>query len=347
MRKGRTVIYLAASFLCGVFISAYIPYAPVAYLAAALLGAVLCSRKATLVGLMISFSLIGIAALQISVYGYQPVSSAIDEWASQMRGRFASFLERLVQGEDELSVLKALTIGDKSNISRDIKNNFRASGAAHILALSGLHVGIIYKMLSYGLFFIGGSRRMQFIRKLIILLILWTFAIITGLSPSIFRAVLMISLYETGSLVGASKDGIVTLAVSAMIITLTNPQAAFEISFQLSFLACLGIFVIYPRMKRMLNTKSFILNYIWSGASLAVSCQIVTAPLSYYYFGTFPRYFLLTNLLTVPLSAAILYSAAGSIITVNIPTIGPAIASLLTFIINMLNTIVELISKLQ
>lgn len=262
--------------------------------------------------------------------------------------KLSAKLELLTEGcgEDELAVLKALSVGDKSALSREVKRNFRASGATHLLALSGLHVGIIYKLFGAMFAILGGAPVAKRIRSLLTITFLWWFAVITGLSPSIFRAVMMITIYELGSLIGRRSNGLNSLAASAIIITLINPDAPSELSFQMSFCACLSIFTIFPRLNAMMQTKLTPVKYIWDCATLAISCQMTTGMIAWAEFGTFPEYFIITNLLTVPLVAVIMYLLFAAAITSGIPKIGGIAAAALVRATELLNLITETIAGL-
>ncbi|MBP5211032.1 MAG: ComEC/Rec2 family competence protein, partial [Bacteroidales bacterium] len=131
---------------------------------------------------------------------------------------------------------------------------------------------------------------------------------ITGLSNSISRAVIMITVYELTELFSSRKYLLRALAISALITTLFNPAAPFQIGFQLSYSAVTAICFLYPRMKGLLRVRSALMEYIWNGLSLSICCQAATAPLAYLYFGTFPRYFMITNLAAIPITGIVMYT---------------------------------------
>lgn len=243
-------------------------------------------------------------------------------------------------------MIRALTVGDKSGLSRDIKAGYRKIGAAHLLALSGLHVGIIYKLMDGLLFFLSGSFFLKRLKSCVILVLIWAFVFMSGFSSSIAWAAVMITVYEISVAFHTGKDGLTSLGISALMIAIFNPESPRQLSFQLSFCACLAIFSIYPRLSGRLATSSRLLRYVWQSLSLAIACQIGPAPLSLLVFGTFPRYFMVTNLLTVPLVGGIMYLAAASLALY--PFVGPDSfpATLLTFAVRLLNYIVTTVANL-
>jgi competence protein ComEC len=216
----------------------------------------------------------------------------------------------------------------------------------HLLALSGLHVGVVYAFLNAVLAILGNSPLAITVKRILVLGSLWTFALVSGLSSSICRAVTMITVYEIGSFTGADRNMLRSLAISALLICLFNPNAPFGIGFQLSYSAVLGIYFIFPRLKTLLDYRSPLLGYIWNTLCLSISCQAATAPLSFLYFGTFPRYFLVTNLLAIPLSSAAMWLLPITIAARNIPFLGVPGGKVLLGILKTLNGIISIIASL-
>lgn len=296
-----------------------------------------------------AFFMLGFSGLQVELLSSPRPESTLEAECSRMQGRVSSYLEKILDPEEnaeELSVVKALAIGDKSMLSRRTKSDFRRSGATHLLALSGLHVGIIYKLTGWLLALLGGSYLSRLLRSAVTISFLWVFAAVSGLSPSITRAVLMITIFEVGSMAGRRSDGLNSLSASAILITVFNPAAPWEISFQMSFLACFSIFTVFPSLNTLLDTRLRILNFIWDSATLAISCQMTTGVLAWIYFGTFPEYFIITNLLTVPLVGVIMYLVALGMATAGIPCINGPVSEALAASVTVLNRIVAIISDL-
>lgn len=213
---------------------------------------------------------------------------------------------------DTNAILKALIIGDRSDIPVHITEAFRSSGASHILALSGLHLGIIYGIVAKILSIFGNSPLARSIRSIAIILICGLYTLAVGAGPSIVRASLFILIGETATLTGRFKNT-GSILMAALLIHLTIiPLDLSEVGFQLSYAAMAGIAFIYPGLRGFWPDPSGRRNplyLIWETASLSISCQITTGPLAYMYFGTFPLCFILTNLIALPLITLIIPSS--------------------------------------
>ena len=198
---------------------------------------------------------------------------------------------------DTSGLLKALLTGDRSGLDRNMTAVFRDSGASHILALSGLHLGILYLLLSKLTIPLGNSLMSKKIRYSL-----------TGASPSIVRAFLFILLRESAILLGRNA-GPARILLSALTIQLViDPDVISSTGFQLSYLAVSGIVFFYPALERLYpQSKGWDpFRKTWKASMLTVSCQVFTAPLAWLKFGTFPRYFLITNLIALPLTSAVM-----------------------------------------
>ncbi|MGN1046092.1 MAG: ComEC/Rec2 family competence protein [Candidatus Cryptobacteroides sp.] len=208
---------------------------------------------------------------------------------------------------DSNALVRALLTGDRSLLSPEIKSAFRDSGASHILALSGFHLGIIYLVISKSLSPIGRTPAAVLTKSITICSATGLYALLTGGSPSIVRAFLFILLKETAGLCGRKPSGAGLLAAALTLQLTITPLAIKTVSFQLSYLAMAGIIFIFPAMKEWWPGRNGILKRIWESCALAISCQAFTAPAVWAYFGTFPTYFLLTNLIATPLVTLIMF----------------------------------------
>ena len=229
-------------------------------------------------------------------------------------------LERLCRSIDSIPyqtpgtapLVKALVTGDRSGLSKETVEIFRASGASHILALSGLHLGIIYLIVTRITTPVGNSPKAKVARYSLTVGTAGFYALMTGMAPSIVRAFLFILIGETGKLIGRVRDPSRTLLAALTIQLAVKPEVISTTGFQLSYLAMLGICILFPALDRIYPDSKGIwscinpFRKIWSGASLSVSCQVFTAPLVWFRFHSFPRYFLLTNLIALPLTSAVM-----------------------------------------
>ena len=220
-----------------------------------------------------------------------------------LRRQLLAQVSQHISQRDDYSILAAMTLGDKSAVSREQKEQFSVAGTSHLLALSGLHLGIIYMLLS----FLFRSRRWQLVNQLLIVSSIWVFVLLVGMPSSVVRAAVMITIYAVVSLLNRSKTPINTLALTAILMLISNPYALFDVGFQLSFSAVLAILLFMP-LFNSLFTLPFWLSPLWKTTAVTVAAQLGTAPLVAYYFGRFSVWFLLANYLAIPLATLILYT---------------------------------------
>ena len=211
------------------------------------------------------------------------------------------------------ALLRALLTGKRDLLDRATTAAFRRAGASHILALSGLHLGIIYLIISRLLFFLGKSRRASILRSAIIVGLCGAYMAAPGSGPSIVRAFIFITLAEIArNCPGRRRSGVNIWCTALLIQLCVKPSVISSIGFQLSYLAMLGTFMLFPVLRdwypsagpkkdRFLPVKR-----IWEMMALSISCQVFTAPLVWLRFHTFPKYFLLANLISLPLTEALI-----------------------------------------
>lgn len=231
-----------------------------------------------------------------------------------------------LQGE-ELGLIIALTIGDKELLDREQLTSFSRSGAMHIMAVSGLHVGMISMALSWLLFFLRGKHRR--IRALVIVPALWGFAFITGLSPSVLRATIMFTFLQAGSLLNRQAASMNNLLASAFILIAVHPGVIFEAGFQLSYIAVAFIIAFYYKLYSLVKIKNRIIDYLWQMCAVSLVAQAGTLALSVRLFNIFPLLFLLTNIVVIPISFAVLVLAMLLLITSPFPAIASLCAIML------------------
>lgn len=217
-------------------------------------------------------------------------------------------------------LVKALLTGDKSDLTKEITGIFRDSGASHILALSGLHLGVLYILLARLTAPLGNSPWIRRLRYSLIIVAALFYSIMTGATPSIIRAFLFITINETAKLLGRKREPVRVLLAALTIQLALKPDVITSVAFQLSYMAMAGIFLLFPTLDRIYPTpngsKLSIFNplrKIWSAAMLSISCQVFTGPLAWYHFHTFPKYFILTNLIALPLTSAIITLSVATI----------------------------------
>lgn len=209
------------------------------------------------------------------------------------------------QNDENNALVKALILGDRSGLGAQSMSDFRNAGAAHLLALSGMHLGLIYLLVRKGLFFLGNSIPMRKVRSAMLIIVTGAYTLMCGAGASLMRAWLFILLAESGRILDRPQKSADVFCGALTLHLVFRPEAARELGFQLSYMAMVGIVFLWPMVRdwypgRSLGAK------IWQLATLSISCQAFTAPLTLWHFGTFPKYFLITNLVAAPLMGVVM-----------------------------------------
>ena len=252
-------------------------------------------------------------------------------------------------GLDEMSVqmIDALLLGQKQDLNKDLYDNYAKVGTVHILAVSGLHVGILLWILTWlfkPLLFLKHGR---LIRVILLLALLWSYAFIAGLSPSITRAVTMFSIISVALHLKRATNIYNTLATSAFILLLINPNYLFEVGFQLSYAAVLSIVAFQPIICSVWKPKYAIANYFWQIFGVTLAAQLGVAPLSLFYFHQFPGLFFISNMVVVPLLGFILCFGIFIILLSLFSAIPPLILSAFEQLLSTLNTFIAWVAGFE
>lgn len=231
---------------------------------------------------------------------------------------------------DAYAVLSAMTLGDKSALTCDLKDIYSVSGASHVLALSGLHLGIIYMLLSLFL----PSRRWPALSQLIIILAIWAFVFLVGMSVSVVRSAVMLTVYGLLSIGYRDKMSINVLSFTAIAMLMWNPLWLFDVGFQMSFMAVFAILLFMPLFDDVFSAEYLMehrwVKRLWGVVAVSFSAQLGVAPLIAFYFGRFSTYFLLTNFIVVPAAMIILWLSI-------VVLVFPSLAYLLLYIVQFVN----------
>lgn len=259
----------------------------------------------------------------------------------EMQVYFSSILEKYLSG-DELGVAKALILGDRSSLDAEITGKFGNTGAMHILAVSGLHVGILLQILTsfFGFFKKWISKNRAIIISLIII---WIYSLLTGFSASVVRSVVMFTLLMGSNLLQKNYNPFNILGFSALVILIWNPHFLFDIGFQLSYLAMFGIFMFYKPLSKVVYFKNKIVRLAFEGTMVGIAATILTLPLTLFYFHTFPNYFILTNLALMVFSFLILVLGVSLFATSFISFLAKPVAWILTFSLTVMLFIIDFI----
>ena len=254
--------------------------------------------------------------------------------------------------EQDYAVVSAMALGDKSALDKETKENYSIAGASHILAVSGLHIGIIFQLI---ILLLGGKRRSGFAICLSTIAI-WAYVLFIGMPASAVRSAALISIYGIALLSQRQTMSVNTLGLAYIIMLLLNPSNLYDISFQMSFLAVLSILLFYPLLAALLSPGNRLCRWAWQLACVSAAAQIGTMPLIAYYFGRISCYSLLTSFIAIPAATLILYLCALLLFVAPLAFIGSMssiahavtewAASVLVSITQFANTAFRLISLL-
>ncbi len=272
----------------------------------------------------------------------QPPNNTLNSYA---RNTKQYLLGTLKQHTDSTgyALTSAITIGHKASLKGSTKQYFSASGASHLLAVSGLHVGIIYAAISLLLTPLRRFKKGQHIDQLLVVLLLWGYAFLCGLPPSIVRAVTMFSVGALGVITGQKSQSINNVCFTAFAMLVYNPHYLFDMGFQLSFSAVIGILLYVNSQRSELLHRLF--TWVKDMCGISLVAQLATLPLILYYFGTFPTYFLLTNLAIIPLGTLLVYACV-VLFVVSPLGIGSWLEAPIAWLANGMHFITQFISQL-
>ena len=241
-------------------------------------------------------------------------SNSITCISQRIRAKALNFYKSFELSDDANALVSALILGYKNDLTEDLQNAFRATGTAHVLAVSGLHVGIIYLVINIIFSFLGNRGKPHILRQCLVIITLWGYVFIAGMSASVVRAAIMLTIYCIANIYSIKGFSLNALCAAAFLILIYKPFTLFDISFQMSFGAVFSILYFQPKLQTIYTPKNKILKYIYNLSIVSLSAQLGIFPLVLYYFGTFPTYFFITNILVVPLIGVIIYTVSPLII---------------------------------
>jgi competence protein ComEC len=256
-------------------------------------------------------------------------------WAEQTREKLLQIYRNQPIDEREFEILSALTLGYKRELEPETKMVFSASGASHVLAVSGLHVGVVFYLVNLLFGFFRYRKYGRSLFMLISITILWSYAFITGLSPSVMRAATMFSIFAIGENLDRRSNIYNSMAASAFLLLLIDPNNLYDIGFQLSYAAVFGIVYLQPKLERLIAVKNRAPKFFWMLITVSISAQIATFPITSYYFGQFPTYFWITNTFVIPAVMALIPLGILLLFVSTIPAVSTVLALLLNIIIKI------------
>jgi len=265
--------------------------------------------------------------------------------ADKLRNFIINKLKKTAIQPDERSIIQALILGEKKDISKELYNDYAAAGAIHILAVSGLHVGILYFIFSIILSPLKRIKNGLYLHSILIILLLWSFAFLTGLSPSVTRAVTMFSFFAFADSINRQTSTINTLFLSFFVLLLYNPLWLFHVGFQLSYLAVLAILLIHPKLKNYYTPRYKLDKLFWNITTVSIAAQIGIIPLSLYYFNQFPGLFIITNISILPFLGILLGSGIFILLLATLSWLPDWIAIPYNYIIENLNAFISWVAN--
>lgn len=267
-------------------------------------------------------------------------------YASQARHKASSIIRRHLPRQREQAIALALVLGVNDGLDNDLQNAYSASGAMHVLSVSGLHVSILYLVILFFLEPIQNKSWSPWVIAIISVLILWFYAFITGLSPSVLRAVTMFTFIAIARPFGRKSNIYNTLAASAFLLLIYNPYLIMSVGFQLSYIAVIGIVYLQRPIYQLWETDNRILDWIWQITCVSIAAQIATFALGLLYFHQFPVYFLFSNLVVIPGSSIVLLLGVLLLVIDWIAPLGHLVGQMLDISIKLLNESVFIVEDL-
>jgi competence protein ComEC len=276
----------------------------------------------------------------------KPKGFSVNRTAHAVSRKFVHLLNENGLKGQEFAVASALILGQNDMLDNETRQAYSGSGVTHILSVSGLHVGVIYIIINFLLGFMKKEGWQLYFKTSLILLTIWAYSLLTGMSPPVLRSAAMFTFISFGNASGRYVHIINSLAVSAVLLLLIDPLMISNIGFQLSYLAIVGIVFINKPIADLLNPKNKIVKEIWGLIAVSLAAQIATAPLTMLYFHQFPAYFIPANLVAIPLSFLAIYSGVAVLATSAISVVSNFLGLLTNYLLFALNYSVGFIEKL-
>ncbi len=270
----------------------------------------------------------------------------INYLAEKMRDKLIALLAATKIEKEERSVISALTLGYRTELDPETMDYFVNTGTIHVLSVSGLHVALIFFILSFILSGINKGKVGTVIYPAIMVLFLWIYAFITGFSPSVQRSTVMFTFVIIGSILRRPVNIYNSLSASALVLILLDPNVLFDIGFQLSYLAVFGIVLLQPPIAELIQLKNKILKWLWAMFTVSIAAQLITFPLSILYFNQFPNLFWLSNYFVIPGTTILIWLSLGFFVLHPIPVISGILAQIIQFITNLMLGLLKWMSEL-
>ncbi|HTN08021.1 ComEC/Rec2 family competence protein [Agriterribacter sp.] len=272
--------------------------------------------------------------------------SAYTNGLQQSRKGLLEILKKYIPGKREAGVAEALLIGYRDDLERDLVQAYANTGVIHVIAISGMHLAMIYGLLIVLLKPLQRNAKTKWVRGLIILSVLWLFTLLSGAGPSILRSAVMFSFIVAGESMRRKISVYHTLSASAFFLLCWNPFFLWDVGFQLSYAAVLSIVVFLRSVTHWFYCKHAIVNYMWKLIAVTLAAQILTTPLSIYHFHQVPNLFLISNLVIVPLSGFILYGEILLCLLSLFPAVALPAGKILSAMLRLMNDCITFIDDI-
>jgi len=228
-------------------------------------------------------------------------------YALKTRNQQLAFYRKFMKNKDAYAVASTLILGERANLSAETLNTYSVTGTIHALSVSGMHVGLIYLVINFLLSLWKSTSRFNIIKTTFIIFAIWYYALISGLSPSVLRSVIMLSVFVVAKQYSKTTNSYNIIAFTAFCLLVYQPLLIWDTGFQLSFLAVLGLIYLQPKLTVLWPIKNNLLNQLWKSTTMSCAAQLFTFPFSIYYFHQFPLYFMISNLFILLPIAALMY----------------------------------------
>jgi len=288
-----------------------------------------------------------ITARNVQILKLSKNKKSFSGYAHHSRNYLKNKVDNYPFHKDSKAVMNALLLGQRNDLSNELQESYINAGVIHILAVSGLHVGILMLILQLILKPLGNYPGSRILRGLIVITCIWLFAILTGSSASVLRAATMFSFIQVGILLNQRQASINALIISAFFLILFNPNISFEVGFQLSYAAVFFIMWLYPILEKVWQPRNKILKYYWQLVVISFTAQIGVLPLSLYYFHQFPGIFLITNMVIIPALGALLILGIIILIFASLDILPLVITSIYDSILITLNNCIRYLAQYE
>lgn len=255
----------------------------------------------------------------------------------QLSASAVNTIQKFIPDSSAAGVVQALLVGYRDNMDPQTMQSYKTAGVVHVLAVSGLHVGILFALLHQLLFFLNRKKHGKVVQAVLILGTIWTFALVTGMSGSVIRAATMFSFITVGKNIRRPVSLYNILGASAMVILLFEPFLMLDAGFQLSYLAVFGIGSLSNYINQWLPRENKIVDYVWKLTAMSLAAQIATLPVTIYYFHQFPVYFLLANLLVIPVAGIVLHLGFALLLLHAMPFLGVFLGHMVGALAQLMN----------